>query len=225
MSIPVARMRKDEIIWLATHKCKVHNHSFLSHYNCYLREYPEGYLAEKSCVWDIECSNLNADYGVMLSYAILDRQTSEIVSSTVTKKEILSDDMDKRLVEECSKELAKYDHVITYYGDRFDWPYLRARAVFHDLDFPGYGTINTTDLYFIIRSKFKISRKSLDNACRFLLGVDDKTRVEGKYWIKALQGDAWALEYILEHNEIDVSLTSDLYDRTVRFKKKIRRSI
>jgi uncharacterized protein YprB with RNaseH-like and TPR domain len=176
-------------------------------------------------VWDIEVYNLNADYGVMLSYAILDRQTGEIFGRTISKKEIMSDDMDKKLVSECIRDLSKYDHVITYYGDRFDWPYLRARAVHQKIDFPMYGEISTTDLYFVIRSKFKITRKSLDNACRFLLGVDEKTRVDGKSWIKAVQGNTEALDYIWEHNAIDVDLTSRLYDEVIKFKKKISKSI
>jgi len=161
----------------------------------------------------------------MLSYSILDRQTGETFGSTISKKEVMSDDMDKRLVKDCIRDLSKYDHIITYYGDRFDWPYLRARAVHHNLDFPAYGSLNTTDLYFVIRSKFKISRKSLDNACRFLLGVDEKTRVDAKYWIKAVQGNQEALDYIWEHNVIDVDLTSRLYDKVIQFKKKISRSI
>lgn len=224
MKAPVARLKKTEIIWLSNNNCK-HGHSYLEHYSCYLKDYPQGYDNIKSCVWDIEVNNLNADYGLMLSYAILDKQTGEIHGRTINKKEVLSEDMDKKLVKDCINELSKYDHIITYYGDRFDWPYLRARALRNDLDFPAYGALNTTDLYFVIRSKFKISRRSLDNACRFLLDVDEKTRVDAKYWIRAIQGNQEALDYIWEHNAIDVDLTNRLYDKVIHFKKNISRSI
>ena len=67
MSVPLHRLKKQELVWLATHRCR-HRHLYIEHYNCYLKEHPD---REKIGFLDIESSNLDGDYGIMLSYWIL----------------------------------------------------------------------------------------------------------------------------------------------------------
>ncbi|KKL84703.1 hypothetical protein LCGC14_1962040, partial [marine sediment metagenome] len=63
---PIHRLKKKETVWLANHKCK-HRHNYIEHYNCYITENPD---MERIGFLDIECSNLKADYGIILSYCI-----------------------------------------------------------------------------------------------------------------------------------------------------------
>jgi len=117
---PVARMKKLEIVKLSNWRCK-HGESGLSHYNCYLREHPD---TEKIGFLDIEASNLQADFGIVLTYAIKTHSTDEILQTTITAKDLRGylnrgeskKEADARILTECIKDMAKYDRLVTYYG-------------------------------------------------------------------------------------------------------------
>jgi len=106
----------------------------------------------------------------------------------------------------------------------FDLPFIRSRCLYHGIDFPMFGDIKHLDVYYMVKSKLCISRKSLENACR-LIGVKGKTHLDGKYWIKALTGDKKALGYILNHNEKDVEILEKLYNRLIDYVKGTKKSI
>lgn len=217
-------MKKDQIVWLGSHNCEAHGHTYLSHYNCYLREGPE---KEKVGFFDIETSNLVADFGIMLSYAVKDGG-GKVLSSVLTPQDIKKAKFgqeDKRLVKQCLDDLGKFDRIVTYYGSRFDVPFLRARALSMGLEFPNYGTLKHTDLYFIIRGRVALSSKRLENACRVLLGDTNKTRIDSKYWRAGVRGDKKSLDYILDHNKKDVIDLERLYDKMVHFAKPTDTSI
>ena len=62
-----------------------------------------------------------------------------------------------------------------------------------------------------------MSSNRLENACRVLLGKTHKTRIESSYWIRALQGNPRALNYILDHNKKDVIDLERLYLKVINF--------
>ena len=221
MIAPIHRLKKDTIVWLGSHYCE-HGHTFLQHFACY-----KGH-EERIGFYDIETSNLVADFGIMLSYAILDSKTNKVISSVLTPQDIKKakfGDEDKRLVAQNIKDLSQFDRIVTYYGSRFDVPFLRARALSTGLDFPNYGTLKHTDLYFIIRGRVALSSKRLENACRVLLGDTNKTRIDSKYWRAGVRGDTKSLAYILDHNKKDVIDLERLYNKMVHFSKPTDTSI
>lgn len=99
----------------------------------------------------------------------------------------------------------------------FDFPFARARALVCGVDFPSYGSIKHTDLYYIMRNKFKISSRRLENCCRVLLGETQKTRIKNEYWRGAVRGDKESLAYVLEHNRYDVIDLEKLYEKSIGF--------
>ena len=220
MLAPVTRLKKSEINWLARHRCK-HFHTFLEHYNCYLEENP---LNEKIGFWDIEASNLNANYGIMFCYAIKVGGKNKILERCITQKE-LGTCLDKEVVKQCIKDIEKFDRIVTFYGKRFDFPFLRTRAVINDLPFFNYGEVIHEDLYFNIKYKFKFHSNRLQNACKVLLGDSDKTVIEPRYWVKAVQGDKKSLDYIVKHRRYDVQDLDKLYDKVYTFTRKTDTSI
>src|SRR3972149_4636607 len=167
---------------------------------------------EEEAFLDIETTNLNADFAYMLSYAIKVKSTDLIISNVITKEEIFSGNFDKRLVQDCVTTLSKFKRIYTYYGTRFDIPFLRTRAVYHGIDFMPFGLIQHQDLYFLVRNKFKFSRNRLEGVTEFL-GIDGKTKLDGNIWVRATIGDKKALVYILEHNIADVVILEKLYNR------------
>jgi len=221
VSAPLHRLPKAEIVWLATHRCE-HRHTFLEHYACHRP------VEERIGYWDIETSNLDADFGIMLSYAFLDSQTGKVISDVITPEDIRkakAGDEDKRLVAHCIEDMQAFDRVVTYYGTRFDMPYLRTRALACGLDFPYYGTLKHTDVYFMVRNRFRLSRNRLENACRVLLGRTDKTHIEAKYWRGGARGDKASLAYILDHNKKDVVDLQKLYLKVRDFCRKTDTSL
>ena len=103
-------------------------------------------------------------------------------------------------------------------------PFMRAKALHYGLDFPGYGEIYHWDLYYTVKSKLKISRKSLDNACDYL-GIRGKTPIEKDTWRVAKYGDKKALDRVLHHNYQDVVILEQLHDRLDFTRKWTRTSV
>lgn len=215
MIAPVSRLNKHEIVWLSGHRCK-HKHTYLEHYPCYVSENP---LKEKIGFFDIEASNLAANFGIMFCYCIKVAGKDEILERVITKKE-LSTCLDKNVVKQCIEDLGKFDRIVTYYGKRFDMPFVRTRAVATGLGFPGYGEIVHEDMYFNVKFKFRLHSNRLENACRVLLGSTDKTHLDPEYWIKALQGNKKSLDYIADHCRKDVTDLEKLYNKINNFTKK-----
>lgn len=212
---PISSLKKSELVWLSKHRCK-HKHTYLEHYSCYLKENPN---SGNIGFFDIETSNLSANMGVVLAYCIKDSESNTILGRTITKKELFSRDMDKALVRECISDLKKFDRIVTYYGTRFDIPFVRTRAMYHNLSFPGYGEMIHTDLYYTVKHKFKLTSNKLVVACKVLLGEENKTPINYEYWIRGLQGNKEALKYILTHCQYDVLDLERLYEKIILFKR------
>ncbi len=218
MKAPVWRLKKKEIVWLSRHRCKKHGHSFLEHYNCYLRENP---LNERIGSFDIETSSLNAVYGYVFSYCIKEHGGG-LFGRVVTRSEILSYVFDKNLINEMMQVLKKFDRLIVYYGKdrRHDIPFIRSRAVLYNLEFPEYGEINITDVYDIIRGKFRLHNNRLGTICDYL-DIEAKVhKLTPKIWCYASAGHTPSLKHIFEHNKEDVISLEKLYNKVINFSAK-----
>jgi uncharacterized protein YprB with RNaseH-like and TPR domain len=161
-----------------------------------------------------------ADFGIVLSYCIKDGDSKKIYEGVLTPTQIKhakAGDEDKDLITKCIDDLHQFDRIVTYYGTGFDLPFLRARAIVCGLDFPVFGSIKHTDLYYLVRNKFKLSSRRLENACRVLLGKTQKTRIENSFWRGAVRGDKKSLEYVLDHNRKDVLDLELLYKKVIEF--------
>jgi len=220
--LQIKDLTKAEIIKMAGIRCK-HGHSMLDHPGCYERD-----GAPRLGFFDIEASNLDADYGQLLSYCIKDGNSEEIFWGCITKEDIFTSppgQADKRIVEQCIEDFKKFTKIVTFYGARFDMPYIRTRALANGLEFPPYGALFHRDIWFTVRGKCKLSSNRLENACRVLLGKTSKTRIEPKHWHGALQGDEKSLNYVLAHNKFDVIDLEKLYNKVEGFGRAVNNSI
>lgn len=172
---------------------------------------------------DIETDNLNADFGTVLCWCIKAKD-GEIVSSVITKEEMFNGDVDYRVTKEFIEEASKYKILVGYYSSRFDLAFMRSKALYHRLDFPGYGEVFQWDLYYTIRDKLALSRNSLDNACDYL-GIQGKTPLNRGVWRKAKYGDPESLKLVLTHCEYDVIISEELHNRVDFIRKWNKSSI
>jgi uncharacterized protein YprB with RNaseH-like and TPR domain len=217
----IAHLKKQELIWMGSHRCK-HGHTYLSHLKCYEKDKAR---PERIAYFDIEASNLVADFGILLSWSILDSATGRIDYAVLNKQDIDSGAEDKRLLRALIKALRPFDRIVGYYSSRFDVPFVRARCAIQKVLFPAFGTIKHTDLFFLIRTRFKISSRRQENACRVVLGKTRKTRLDQKHWRSALSGKKKSLAYILDHNKKDVLDLRDLHVATKDFGRHTDTSI
>jgi uncharacterized protein YprB with RNaseH-like and TPR domain len=220
MRAPIAQLSKPQLIMLGTKKCK-HGHTYLEHYGCYRNEMED---PEKVGFLDIESSDLKANFGIMLSYCIKDAKSDKIWFDVITKKD-LAGDLDKRLVKHCIEDMRKFDRLVGHYSTKFDIPFIRTRAITHGLDFPVVGEINHTDVWYMARRLLCLNSNRQGTVAEAIQNQDIKTRITPHYWIRALQGQQEALDYILDHNKKDVVQLEGNYNKLQAYSRNNKKSI
>lgn len=171
---------------------------------------------------DIEASQLCADFGICYSWYIKEQGTDHYDYSYVTREELLDGTLDKRVVYELIEAMNKYTLIYTYYGSRFDIPFLRTRALVHNLKFIPRGEVQHRDLYYLARRVLKLSSNRLENVCR-ILGIEGKTHIDQRFWVLANTGNKEAIEYICDHNKADVDILELAHLRLAEFESMGRR--
>lgn len=215
---PITKLKKAEIEWLGRNKCR-HNHTYLEHYSCFVKEVVDGTnwepgknipIPDKIGYFDIEASNLAANFGIMLCYCILDNDSGEIYEHIIPNgdtyegyKELVTN-LDKNVISGLLDTLSKFDRVITYYGTKYDLPFSRTRALYWNLPFPEYQEVVHTDVYYMVKSKLKLHSSRLEVACDTILGESTKTRFRADIWTRAQMGDSKSLDYVINHCRNDV---------------------
>jgi len=217
---PVWRLKKPEIVRLAKWRCK-HSHSGLEHYECWLKENPG---EERIGFFDLETTNLKADFGIILCYAIADGISDQIYTRTITKSDLRTC-LDEKVVKSCIKDMKNFDRLVGYYSTKFDGPFLRTRAISLGIEFPEFGQVIHNDLYYTVRNKLNLSSNRLENACRTVFGETAKTRIDADHWIKALMGDKPSLDYINDHCIKDVTELKKLYYKLAVYRNKTNTSL
>jgi uncharacterized protein YprB with RNaseH-like and TPR domain len=219
-------------------KC-VHRHTIDSHPKCFAKGMVK-WASEKQFVketgqpWylfpgnkmgfiDIESDGLKADFSTMLTWCIKDRNGG-YTYDVVTKADLFNGIADRNIIQSLVDKMKEYKILVNYYGTGFDLAYIRTKALHYDIDFPSYGEIYNLDLFYIVRAKLCLSRKSLDNVCDYL-GIVGKTSLDKNVWRLAKYGDPKALALVLEHNMGDTKITEELYNKMLSFRKTIRTSI
>ena len=171
--------------------------------------------------FDIETLGFGASHGFMLCYCLLDAKTGKIYESHITKKDHTSKVLDKNVAGKCVKDISKFDKLVGYYSTRFDIPYVRARAIHHGIDFPGYGELKHEDVYYIIRNKLAFGRNSQEAACRQIFGDEtEKDHIDPATWLDAaVYGNAKSMGTVVEHCKRDVRDLQRLHQAVGKFRR------
>lgn len=177
-------------------------------------------VPQRQAYLDIEASQLTASFGHMISWALKDRG-GEVHSDYIKRRSLKEE---KRIVASLIEALGEVDEVITYYGTRFDVPFVRTRALYHGLEFPGYMSMSHLDLYYVARARMRMHSNRLATVAEFL-GIEGKTALKPDIWVRASFGDVEAIEYIHTHNIADVVILEEVHDRLEPFMKGVRRSV
>lgn len=199
-----------------------HSHSGLEHPVCWQRDAPKkiGYL-------DIEASNLDADFGMILSWCIKHGDLDKYEGYVLRRRDYRTVERDKEAIRRLIIALGKFDTIVTYYGHdwQFDMPFIRARALKYGFQFIPYKGLIHIDLYRSAKAKFKLHSGRLDAAVDFF-NLGEKTKIKGDMWVRAnAKFDKKALGYIWEHNKIDTEVLEKLHKLLMPYITVSRRSI
>lgn len=170
-------------------------------------------MSAKICFYDIECTNLSASFGFILSFGWKfqgekDARVISIADYPLYKKDPTND---KMLVQDIAKILNQADIIVGHYSTRFDYPYIQTRLLYHNL--PPLSPIPHIDTWRVARYGMKMNSNRLDALAKFLEVKDSKTAVAGNHWVKAMAGDKKALKYVIEHNKLDVLVLEQVYNK------------
>lgn len=224
MKIPTRRMKKSDIDWLNERKCK-HSHTYLEHYDCFLKEKPsDSPFQERIGFLDIESTGLKGNWDFMLCYClkVLD---GEILGRSLTQQEITKYKFDSRLMENLIADVNKFDRVITYYGSRFDIPFCKTRAEKWGLDFPAYRDLWQTDVYDIAKRNLLLHSTRLEQVCKLMDIPAKGHKLEPDIWQKAQAGHKESLDWIFTHCQEDVTALEGAWKRLKKYTIPAKRSI
>jgi len=218
---------KKDLLDMLNFRCR-HRHSGLTHPKCYDKARKK---KERIGFLDIESGgSLDADWGFVLTYCIK-RLDGDIIEGSITPAEVRAPLMkggtkDKRVLQKFCKDVWEFDTLVVYYGkdtggryQRHDIPFLRTRCARWGLEgFPTWKQLKVIDLFDNVKKYFKLSKRSMQNACR-LFGIESKgLPFNMEVWQDALAGHQPALDYILAHNRQDVLSTEKLYKAVIKYR-------
>jgi len=175
--------------------------------------------------FDIETSNLRADFSVLLTAAIKPFGQPAIVFRGDDYPEWETQRTnDKPITRDIARELSKHAVIITHYGSRgkFDIPFVIAKLIKHRL--PPLPNLFGLDSWRIAKSTLAVSSRRLGALGNFLeLGA--KENVEGKLWMDAsYNGSREAMDAIVAHNVVDVQLLENLMSLVFPYTRSIPRA-
>ena len=159
--------------------------------------------------FDIETSNLKADFSITLSACIKPFDKDPIVFRADAYESWTTDRAnDKGIIRDIASELSRHAIVVTHYGSRFDVPFLRAKMAKYGLSpLPPMFAI---DSYQIAKRNFQVSSRRLANLSAYF-DIGEKESVDGSLWMKAAyEGNKEALDKIVAHNIQDVVILEKL---------------
>lgn len=170
--------------------------------------------------WDIEATNLEADFGLLLCASIKpyggELKTYRLDESPNYGKVPWDDSY---LAGQIRDELETYLVVVHHYGDRYDLPFLNSRLMAHNMRVVDTSSMCTIDTWDVARKKLKLSSNRLARLVDFLDTKTKKTPLIGQLWIRAMCGDKKAMDRIVEHNIRDVEALEQVTMALGRFIK------
>lgn len=167
---------------------------------------------KKVKLWDIEATNLNANFGFVLSVAVKDLGEDKVRVYSIDQYPSFKHDPtdDRALLKDACEDLSDAGAWVTWYGQRFDVPYINSRQILHQR--APMPQVPHIDGWRIAREKMALNSNRLASVSTFL-GVQEKTPLNGPIWVRASAGHKPSLKYIVEHNVQDVIVLEEVYRR------------
>ena len=184
-------------------------------------------LTPAVAIVDLECSNLDANFGKLLSACIKDYgEGRELFTYRI-------DDYpgyvshpwdDRQLALDIRDRLETFDSIVGHFSQRFDAPFLNTRLLYWG-ERPMH-KIKHRDTQRISKFNLKLSSNRLDTICKFLNLPVEKSSVDSEMWTRAvcaphLPEGKEALDYIVEHCQRDILISEQVFSQLAVFESKV----
>lgn len=186
--------------------------------NANLKQQRDLYLLENKsfAMFDIEATNLKADYGEIICACIRDWKTGKTTTFSIDSgksckccnRQIVKSDAE--IVGEIRDELRKYDYVVTWFGTGYDMPYMTTRIMAAGEEPLGF--TRHIDLYYTSKFKLLLHSNRLASIGDFAFGQTKKDSIDMLTWLAAMRGDKKSLDYIVNHCKKDVAELGRVFD-------------
>lgn len=169
----------------------------------------------KILFFDIESSDLNANFGRMLNFGYMwQTEKKPTVLNICDYKSFKKDVTDDREICIAAREiLLDADIIVSWFGRFFDIPFINTRLMDNHLDMlPEFGQ-GHIDCWFTARKKMRLHSNRLASVQAFLDLPEEKTPLTPKIWVRAKAGHVESLRYVQEHCYQDVLVLQQAFDR------------
>ena len=169
----------------------------------------------KILAYDIEASNLSADFGIVLTFGskIVGKGRVEVLNILDylgSSQDLIK--AEKRLLKDICKRMLESDVWLGHYSTWYDLPFLNSRLLYHKLPvLPA--NFSQLDTWKIARNRLKLRNNRLITISEFLGTRDEKNAIKPEQWLRALSGHRPSMDYIVEHNRRDVLVLEEVYNR------------
>lgn len=169
----------------------------------------------KILVWDIESSNLAANYGFIICISYKWHGESGVKTISVADFPSFKTDPtnDFYVVREFSKVYNEADVTVAHYGQKFDLPMVNTKLIMHGL--PTLSPKILRDTWRISKDKLRLNSNRLETLISALNLKYKKTPLSGPIWVKAMSGDHKAIKYVEQHCIADVNALDEAYKKLV----------
>lgn len=161
-------------------------------------------------LFDIEASNLNADFGftIAVGYKWFGSKKTHVLSIHDTPGFKKNTTNDKWLLKQAQRVLSKAKVLVGHYSGGYDIPFLNTRLAKHKL--PTLPPTAHVDTWWQSRHRLKLHSNRLASGSAYF-GYPDKTHLSGPTWINGAAGDIPSIKYIVHHCKMDVEVLEKFY--------------
>ena len=156
------------------------------------------------CFFDLETTGREAEYDSIICGSIKSYHDAPM---TFTVKQIGND---QKILKELKEWLTSFDVYVTYYGKGFDTLFLNTRSL--KWRQPPLPPMLHLDMYFALRGKLILGRRSQGHIASWLRLPVEKMSVSADIWSEAPYKPKLNLPILVERCESDVTGLQQLYD-------------
>lgn len=167
----------------------------------------------KILLWDIEATHLSASIGsvVCIGYKWHGEPDTYVIALNKFKKWKEDPTNDYHVIRAFEEVYMQADMQVTWYGKRFDLPFVQTRRLSHGLT--PLPNIPHFDGWETARKRLKFHSNRLATVQDFLELPDAKTPLSFRSLSKCLGGNEAALAEIVHHCSQDVKVLEQAYDK------------
>lgn len=157
----------------------------------------------KILVWDIESTNLNASFGVVLAIAYKWVGKPKVYCPTILDYSVRGSNLDdKPLIKDFLEVYSSADYTVAHYGKRFDRPMIQTKCLKHKLGpMPDIPLMDTCDVAW---KNFKLHSNRLASWLEYLDCEHEKMPMRTDDWLNAAHGCPKAMKAVKARATKDV---------------------